>query len=249
MKSKAIINEPLTQTVHHQQGAFILEHQAISSNVLCTNDFVIGTVIALVMGTLFTLLSSGMSLIVTFVPGIIFSWLMYAWLFVKKVALPTSSAFLPLFFGLLTVQFIHFAEEFTTKFDTKFPLLYGGMPYSDNFFVTFNMIAYSIFALACLLAFTKNIRFLLFPALFFIMYGAIGNAISHTWWSLYLRSYFPGLAAAQIFWIAGPFILYKLVGGRKVVFTIIILFALVLLPLLTIFASPGDMSSYMLSLS
>jgi hypothetical protein len=217
--------------------------------VLRTKDFIIGTVIALVMGTLFTLLSSGMSLIVTFVPGIIFSWLMYAWLFVKKVELPTSSAFLPLFFALLTVQFIHFAEEFTTKFDTKFPLLYGGMPYSDNFFVTFNMIAYSVFALSCILAFTKNIRFLLFPALFFIICGAIGNAISHTWWSLYLRSYFPGLITAQIFWIAGPFVLYKLVGRRKVVFTIIILFALVLIPLLTIFASPGDMSSYALSLS
>jgi len=249
MNYKAIHNDPLTQTVQNQKGALVMEHQVISSNMVRTRDFVIGTIIALVMGTLFTLLSSGMSLIVTFVPGIIFSWLMYAWLFVKKVELPTSSAFLPLFFALLTVQFIHFAEEFTTKFDTKFPLLYGGMPYSDTFFVTFNMIAYAVFALACIVAFTKNIRFLLFPALFFIMYGAIGNAISHTWWSLYLRSYFPGLITAQIFWIAGPFVLYKLVGKGKVVFTVIILFALVLIPLLTIFASPDAMSSYALSLS
>ena len=71
MKYKAIHNQPLTQTVQHQNGAFILEHQALSSNVLGTKDLVIGTVIALVMETLFTLLSSGMSLIVTFVPGII----------------------------------------------------------------------------------------------------------------------------------------------------------------------------------
>jgi hypothetical protein len=247
MKYKAITNEPLTQTVQHQQGAFGMEHQAISSNVVRTKDFVIGTVIALVMGTIFTLLSSGMSLIVTFVPGIMFSWILYAWLYVKKVALPTSAAFLPPFFALLAVQFIHFAEEFITGFSTKFPVLYRGMPYSAELFVTFNMVSYAVFALACILALTKNLRFLLIPALFFIMYGAIGNAIAHTWWSLYLRSYFPGLITAQIFWIAGPFVLYKLVGRRTVVFTVIMLFALVLIPLLTIFASSGAMSAYALS--
>ena len=156
MKYKAIHNELLTQTVQHHKGALAMEQQALSSNVVGTKDFVIGTVIALVMATLFTLLSSGMSLIVTFVPGILFSWLMYGWLFVKKVELPTSSAFLPLFFALLTVQFIHFAEEFTTKFDTKFPLLYGGMPYSDTFFVTFNMIAYAVCSVACIHPFTST---------------------------------------------------------------------------------------------
>jgi hypothetical protein len=243
MEHKAINSEPLAQTVKHQEGAFVMEHKAINSDILSKKDLLIGTIIAIFIGTLFTLLSSGMSLIVTFVPGVIFSWLMYAWLFVKKTTLPTSSAFLPLFFALLAVQFIHFTEEFTTRFDTKFPLLYGGMPYSDDFFVTFNMIAYFVFALACILAFTKNIRFLLFPALFFIIYGAIGNAIAHTWWSLYLRSYFPGLITAQIFWIAGPFVLYKLVGRRKIVFTIIILFALVLISMLTIFASPEAIRS------
>jgi hypothetical protein len=244
MKYKAIHNQPLTQIVQHQKGALAMEHQVISSNVVHTKDFVIGTVIALVMGTIFTLLSSGMSLIVTFVPGIIFSWLTYAWLFIKKTPLPTGSAFLPLFFALLAVQFIHFAEEFITGFRTQYPVLYGGMPYSDNLFVSFNMISYAIFSLACILAFTTKLRFLLIPALFFIIYGALGNAIAHTWWSLYLQSYFPGLITAQLFWIAGPFVLSKLVGRRKVVFLIILLFMLVLLPLLTIFASPDAISSY-----
>lgn len=69
-----------------------------------------------------------------------------------------------------------------------------------------------------------------------LIFGAIGNAISHTWWSLYLRSYFPGLVTAQLFWIGGPFVLYKLLGRRKVVCAIIMLFALVLVPLLTIWA-------------
>ena len=239
MKYKAIPNQPLTQTVQHQKGALVRKHQAISSNVVGTKDFVIGTVIALVMATIFTLLSSGMSLIVTFVPGVVFSWLVYAWLFVKKVALPTSSTFLPLFFALLAVQFIHFAEEFVTGFSSKFPLLYSGMPYSADLFVTFNMVSYAIFALACILALTKNLRFLLIPPLFFVMYGAIGNAIAHTWWSLYLQSYFPGLISAQIFWVAGSFVLYKVMGNRTAAFTVIVLFMLALIPLLTIFASPS----------
>ncbi len=131
--------------------------EATNGAVLSKKDVVIGTVIALVMGTTFTLLSSGMSLTVTFVSGVVFSWLTYVWLFVKKTKLPNDSEFLPLFFALLAVQFIHFAEEFTTGFRTKFPSLYGGAPYSDNLFVTFNMIAYFVFALTCILVFTGSV--------------------------------------------------------------------------------------------
>ncbi len=59
--------------------------EATNSAVLSKKDVVIGTVIALVMGTTFTLLSSGMSLTVTFVSGVVFSWLTYVWLFVEAV--------------------------------------------------------------------------------------------------------------------------------------------------------------------
>lgn len=200
-------------------------------------DLVLGTAIALIMGTMFTILSSGMSLVVTFVPGIVLTWLAYVWLYVRKAKLPEVAQFLPHFFSLLAVQFVHFAEEFTTGFRIRFPELYGGAAYSADLFVTFNMVAYCLFSLSCILAFTKKLRFLLVPALFFVIYGAIGNAISHTWWSLYLRSYFPGLYTAQIFWIGGPLVLHRLVGWRPA-FTIMALFALVLVPLLTFFASP-----------
>ncbi|HEU5103162.1 MAG TPA: HXXEE domain-containing protein [Roseiflexaceae bacterium] len=215
-----------------------------NSNVLSRQDLIIGTAIALVLGATFTLLSSGLSLIVTFIPGVIVSWLTYIWLFVQRTTLPSGSEFLPLFFALLAVQFIHFAEEFITGFRAAFPSLYGGEPYSANLFVIFNMISYCVFALTCILVFTKQLRFLFVPSLFFIIYGAIGNAISHTWWSFYLQSYFPGLLTAQLFWIGGPFVLYKVLGRRKVVCMTIIAFALVLVPALTIFASPRAMSAY-----
>jgi hypothetical protein len=64
-------------------------------SVLRTKDLVIGTVITLVMGTVFTALSSGLSLIVTFVPGIVFTWLTFVWLYLKKTKLPSGSEFLP----------------------------------------------------------------------------------------------------------------------------------------------------------
>jgi hypothetical protein len=216
------------------------EPTTIHGDVLSKTDLIIGTVIALGMATVFTLLSSGLSLIVTFIPGIVVSWLTYVWLYIDKRHLPSGVAFLPVFFVALAVQFIHFAEEFTTGFRTSFPLLYNGTPYSADLFVTFNMTAYFIFTLTCILVFTKKVMFLLLPALFFIIYGAIGNAISHTWWSLHLHAYFPGLVTAQMYWIVGPVVLYKLVASRKAALVITVLFALVLIPLLTIFASAAS---------
>jgi hypothetical protein len=210
---------------------------ATHNEVLSKTDLIIGTIIALVMATAFTLLSSGLSLIVTFVPGIVVTWVTYVWFYMDKRPLPSAATFLPLFFAALAVQFIHFAEEFATGFRTSFPLLYGGTPYSADLFVTFNMAAYFIFSLTCILVFTRRLRFLLIPCLFFIIYGAIGNAMSHTWWSLYLQAYFPGLVTAQIHWLVGPFLLYKLVGSPKVALLITLLFAFVLIPLLTMFAS------------
>jgi hypothetical protein len=214
-----------------------MENTAIFNDVLTKKDLVLGTVIALVMGTTFTLLSSGMSLIVAFVPGVVFTWLTYAWLYTKRVKLPSGAEFLPIFFVALAVQFIHFAEEFAAGFAVRFPSLYGGPPYSDNLFVTFNMFSYSLFTLTCLLVFIRGVRFLLVPSLFFIIYGAIGNAIAHTWWSVYLHGYFPGLVTAQIYWILGPLVLYKLLGSLHAVFLVVIPFALVLIFLLTVFAS------------
>lgn len=221
-----------------------MENKTTPGDALGKKDFIIGTIIALVMGTTFTLLSSGKSLLVTFVPGIVITWLTFAWLYKKQIKLPDGPTFFPLFFATLAWQFIHFAEEFTTGFRTKFPFLYGGTPYSDNLFVTFNMLSYFVFTLACILVFTKKLRFLLVPVLFYIIYGAIGNAISHSWWSLSLKSYFPGFASAQLYWVLGPLVLYKLLGERRAVIAVVILFALVLIPLLTIFSSPAAISSF-----
>jgi hypothetical protein len=114
-----------------------------ASGRLTRRDLAIGTVIALIMGTAFARLSSGASLLVTFIPGLAVSWLLFLRLYLKRTPLPDGARFLPVFFTALAVQFVHFAEEFLTGFPARFPALYGGAAYPEGMFVTFNMASYS----------------------------------------------------------------------------------------------------------
>jgi hypothetical protein len=208
-----------------------------SGGVLTELDFAIGTGIALVMSTGFAFGSSGNSLLVTFIPGLAFSWLVFLWIYLRQIELPAADTFVPAFFSTLAIQFLHFGEEFATNFRIHFPALYGGAPYSANSFVIFNMVAYAVFTLACLLVFYSRVRFLLLPVLFFVIYGSLGNAISHTWWQIYTKAYFPGFYTALAYWLASPWLLNKLVGDKRTTAVVISAFAIVLVPLLTIFSN------------
>jgi hypothetical protein len=203
---------------------------------LSKRDLVIGTVIALAMASVFVTLSSGRSLLVTFVPGVAFAWAVFVWLYVRQIPLPRADAFVPLFFAALGIQFVHFAEEFLTDFRTFFPTLYGGAAYGDELFVVFNMASYAMFTFACLLVFYGGLRFFLVPVLFFVVYGAIGNAISHTWWVIDAEAYRPGFFTAQAYWIAGPWLLYRLLGNRVHTAIVIATFGCVLVALISAFA-------------
>jgi hypothetical protein len=196
-------------------------------------DFVIGSVIAVAMGLVFVKVG-GRPLEVTFVPGLIISWVVLFYLFIKKIALPRASTFAPLFFLLLAWQFIHFDEEFLTGFNSKFPVLYGSDAYTVGKFVTINMVSYFIFALSCILMYSKGLRFLVLPMTFFVVYGAIGNAIAHTCWAIWSKGYFPGLYTSLIYWLLGPLGLSILVGSKKIAWIITAAFAAVLIPLVTL---------------
>lgn len=172
---------------------------------------------------------------ITFVPGLGFAWIAFYFIYSRKIKLPEISAFMPFFFLVLSWQFLHFNEEFLTDFKTKFPLLYDSNPYSAEKFVGVNMVSYFVFAVSCVIFQKTNLKFLLIPVLFYITYGAIGNAIAHTWWSIILKEYFPGLVTAQLYWVFGPWILHKLVPDKKFIGWYVLLFAIVLIALLTIF--------------
>jgi hypothetical protein len=216
--------------------AGLADRQSAEGRTLSKRDFAIGTIIAIAMATAFATLSHGRSLWVTFLPGLGFAWLVFAWIFARSIELPRAEKFAPLFFAVLAIQFLHFAEEFMTGFRTFFPALYAGAPYEENLFVWFNMISYAAFTLACVLTFYRNLRFLLVPVLFFIVYGATGNAISHTWWAIDAGGYRPGLITAQAYWIAGPVLLHALLGSRLQTGTFLTGFAVVLVSLIQLFA-------------
>ena len=200
---------------------------------LTKTDFVIGTIIACMLLTIWIIGSSGMSLIATFVPGLVFAWLLFAFLYFKQIELPDYNVFLPLYFLTLGWQFIHFTEEFMTNFKEFFPLAYGGQSYSNNTFVAFNMCSYFVFIVTPVLVYFKRLKFLLVPVLFFIVYGALGNAIAHSWWSIYWGKYFSGLYTAQAYWIFAPLLLAMFLKSKKLTGIFIIAMTIILALILT----------------
>lgn len=204
--------------------------------MISRGDFFVGTGITLIMGGVFAVLGHGLSLWVTFIPCLGIVWIVFAWMHFGKIELPRVEAFVPLFFVALAVQFLHFAEEYVTSFRVMFPELYGGAAYEGNLFVAFNMTAYAVFAVACVLVFYKRVRFLLVPVLFFIMYGAMCNAISHTFWTVRAGGYWPGAISAQLYWVLGPLLLFALLRSRVGAALVVAALVVLLLPLLSVFA-------------
>jgi hypothetical protein len=205
-----------------------------NAKLLTKSDFLIGSGVSVVMLSLFVWGSSGMSLVATFVPGLIFAWFLFTFIYLNKIELPDYNIFLPVYFLTLGWQFVHFAEEFITNFKELFPVMYGGLPYSENSFVIFNMFSYFMFIVSPVLLYFRGLKFLFIPVLFFIVYGAMGNAIAHSWWSIYFGQYFSGLYTSLMYWILGTVLLTIVFRSKKRSFTYILAFTGVLIVTLTL---------------
>lgn len=215
----------------------IKSQQKISGDRNITpRDMILASVITIVMGSFFTYLSHGKSLLVTFLPGLACAWSIYLLMFIKKISIPQSEKFTPIFLIALAAQFLHFAEEHGTGFISFFGIHYGGVPYHDNLFTWFNMASYSLFTLGYVLGMYFGKRFLLIPAFFFICSGVLGNAIWHVVWVLETGQYQSGFYTALLYWIIAPYLLYKLLGEKKYVVVVIVAFISVLVPLLLTFS-------------
>jgi hypothetical protein len=203
-------------------------------------DVVIGTIIAVVMGVAFTVFSQGLSLVLTFVPGVLFSYALFLMLRRSHPSRSLSDV-APLYFLALAVQFLHLAEEYVTGFPETFPVAYGGDPIPRWTFVTFNMAAYSVFTFSAVCFFFWNIKVLLMPMLFFVVYGTWGNAVSHTTWCLMSGQYFPGAISALPYFILGPLLIRRFEphAGRATVFLAIFTITLLAAALYG-FSSPVD---------
>lgn len=141
-----------------------------------------------------------------FVPSMILAFLCY--LRTSRREMPKPERVLPIYLIALAVQFLHFTEEYLYGFDHRISELMAGMPpFNLNVFVTFNMVAYSLFILAGL-GMYKGIRWAMIIVWFFVFGGVIGNAIWHPLLALRVGGYFPGLYTSFAYLIIGP-ILWK----------------------------------------
>ena len=215
----------ILQTIDHQQ-------------TLDTRDLAVGSAIAVIMAATFIVIG-GTPLIATFIPSLVVAWVTFLIMYLKRRPLPRGNVFVPLFLLALAWQFLHFNEEFATGFARLFPTLYGTAPFSDVKFLTINMVSYFLFAVTCVLVFTKGLRFLVVPVLFFVFAGALGNAVWHTWWVIWLGGYFPGFVTAQLYWFIGFVLLSVVFGSRRGALALILLLALLLVPALTYLSSPA----------
>jgi hypothetical protein len=96
------------------------------------------------------------------------------------------------------------------------------------------MLSYLVFIIAPVLVYFKSLRFLLMPMLFYIVYGALGNAVTHTWWCVYLGKYFPGFYTGSLYWIFSPILLGMLLQSKRKTGIFISAVAIVLLTTTTI---------------
>lgn len=183
--------------------------------IVSRDDFLFGSMIAILLMFFFIIISPGPSLLVTFVPGIILTWLVFTYLHFNSFKIPSLKRIIQLYYLGICVQLLHFAEEHSTEFYQLFPELFGAEAFSEMEFVVFNMIAYGVFILAPLLVYLRGRRFFLIPMLFFIIYGMIGNAITHSYLTIMQGSYFPGVYTAIIYFFFGPYLLSFFISNKR----------------------------------
>ena len=100
-----------------------------------------------------------------------------------------AAVVLPSYLLAVTVQCLHFTEEYVTGFQNHFPRLFG-YDWSDQRFVTFNMLWTAIFVLAGL-GIYRRVQLAYLIVLFLAFIGGIGNGISHLVLSAMYQRYFP----------------------------------------------------------
>jgi len=110
----------------------------------------------------------------------------------------------------LAVQCMHFLEEFITHFQERFPALLDLPPWSEGFFVAFNLIWMSIWILSAI-NLQRGYRFALFPVWFFSI-AAVANGIAHPMLAVVAHGYFPGLITSPVLGVLGVLLWLRLLG-------------------------------------
>lgn len=111
-------------------------------------------------------------------------------------------------FGL-AVQCLHFLEEYLTGFQREYPQTLGMEPWSDQFFVSLNLIFLAVFILAAL-GLLLQLR-AAYVVVWFFAIAMTGNGVVHPALSLWRGGYYPGTITAPLHLIVGIVLLTQLV--------------------------------------
>ncbi len=183
-----------------------------ATRALRTADRVLPGLLAAAAIATFIRLSHGLSLIVTFVPTMVLSYVMHQRTTARR--LPSPDRVVPLYLVALAIQFLHFSEEFVTGFYERWPVeMFKAKPYSLRTWILINTISYAVFT-AAVVGLYRGIRTALLPVWFFTIMGVIGNAIQHPLYCLKVRGYFPGFWTSLAYWVLGPLLYRRLTEGR-----------------------------------
>jgi hypothetical protein len=177
-----------------------------STNTNRIIDLIVPAVIAIIAIVIFFLVHPAQKFV--FVPAMVIAFICYLRTSYQKM--PKAESVLPIYLVALAIQFLHFTEEYVYGFHYRVTEIMSGMPpFKPNVFVTFNMVAYSLFILAAL-GIYKGDKFSMIIVWFFVFGGVIGNAIWHPLLSLKVGGYFPGLYTSFAYLIVGPILLKRL---------------------------------------
>ena len=96
----------------------------------------------------------------------------------------------------IAAQCLHFTEEFITGFHDRAPRLLGLVPWSSEFFVTFNLVWLAVWMVS-LVGIRHGIQAAWFPVWFFAL-AMTGNGVAHPLLSVATGGYFPGLYTSPV---------------------------------------------------
>jgi hypothetical protein len=119
-----------------------------------------------------------------------------------------------LYLTAVSIQCIHFLEEYLTGFQTEFPQLFG-YSWSDQQFVALNLSWLAVFVLAGV-GVHYRMRLSYLVVYFFAIIGGIANGLAHPLLSLMKGGYFPGLYTSPFALIVGLALLRRLMKGSSI---------------------------------
>lgn len=108
----------------------------------------------------------------------------------------------------IACQCVHLLEEFLTGFHVALPRVFGLAPWSDEFFITFNVVWLAIWVLAAV-GVQAGWQAATFPIWFFAL-GMAGNGVWHLLLAAGTGAYFPGLMSSPLVGVAGFVVLRRI---------------------------------------